>query len=375
MRELRYLLPFLLLGTVDCAAPSHASEAPAPPSNEVWITTPQAEEIRLVTAPVEEHEVSARIVTSGRVTFDDAHVEHVFTPVTGRVTKIEAKLGEHVKKGQALAIIDSPDLGLASADVAKAEADLVAAEHDHERQKELFRIHAVAQRDFEAAEDAWRKAKAELERARQKAQLLGRGGGVGQSFKLRAHIDGEVVARSVSPGMEVAGQYAGGGSAVELFTIGEISPVWVVADVFEMDLARVAPGQRAEVKVVAYPDRTLEGRVDWIAGTLDPATRTAKVRVTIDNPERLLKPEMFATVTIATSGKQRLAVPRSAVLHLGDHTMVFVPSGQTPDAKLRFERRPVVVDEQEGGEWLPITRGLAKGDHVVTSGSILLSGS
>ncbi len=371
---MRSLLPLLFLGLVGCRQ-SHASEAERPPANEVWITGSQAEEVKLASAPAEEHEVGGAIVTSGKIAFDDLHVEHVFSPVTGRVVKIEAQLGQHVKKGQPLAVIDSPDLGLASADVQKAEADLIAAEHDYKRQKELYTIHAVAQRDYEMAEDNYRKARAEVERARAKARLLSAGGGGGQGFVLRAHIDGEVVSRNLNPGMEIQGQYSGGGAAVELFTIGAIDPVWVLADAFEMDLARIHRGQEAEIKVVAHPGRVFKGTVDWVSGTLDPATRTAKVRCTIDNPDRALLPEMFATVSIAAPGHKHLSVPRSALLHLGEQQVVFVPLGQTPEGKLRFERRPVLVDEDQSGDFVPLTRGLDRGERVVTSGAILLSGS
>jgi cobalt-zinc-cadmium efflux system membrane fusion protein len=372
---MRAILPFLLLGLAGCRQ-SHAQEAERPPANEVWITAPQAEEVKLASAPADEHEVGGAIVTSGKIAFDDLHVEHVFSPVTGRVVKIEAQLGQRVKKGQALAVIDSPDLGLASADMQKAEADLIAAEHDYQRQRELLAIHAVAQRDYEMAEDNYRKARAEVERARAKARLLSAGGGGGgQGFVLRAHIDGEVVARNVNPGMEIQGQYSGGGSAVELFTIGAIDPVWVLADAFEMDLARIHHGQDVEIKVVAHPGRVFKGKVDWVSGTLDPATRTAKVRCTIENPDRALLPEMFATVSIAAPGQKRLAVPRSAVLHLGEQQVVFVPLGQTPEGKLRFERRPVLVDEDQAGDFVPLTRGIERGEKVVTSGAVLLSGS
>src|SRR5262249_10954449 len=151
--------------------------------------------------------------------------------------------GARVKKGAALAIIESPDVGNAFADLAKAQADLIAAEHDFRRQKELYEAHAGSQRDFEAAEDNYGKAKAEMERARRKAALFRKAGGddVTQGFTLRAPIDGEVISRSVNPGAEVQGQYSGG-TAVELFTIGELDSVWVLADVFEMDLGRVAKG-------------------------------------------------------------------------------------------------------------------------------------
>jgi cobalt-zinc-cadmium efflux system membrane fusion protein len=214
-----------------------------------------------------------------------------------------------------------------------------------------------------------------VDRARQKARLLATAGAtVGQGFVLRALIDGEVVSRAVTPGQEVQGQY-GGGTAVELFTIGSIDSVWVLADVFEMDLSRIKPDQPMSVKVVAYPDRVFQSKVDWISGALDPATRTVKVRCTLPNPARELLPEMFATVSIATEPTKRLAVPQSAVLRLGEQQVVFVRAGEAPDQRLRFERRPVKLADEASDEWVPIVDGLKAGEHVVNSGAILLSGT
>ncbi len=374
---MRFLLPVLLLGVYGCSSKSHASEHGdnTPPASEVWVTPQQSAEAKLVSALVEPHEVSTQVVTSGKIAYDDLRVDHVFSPVTGRVTQITAQLGTHVKKGDALATVDSPDIGMASADIAKADADLVAADHDYKRQKTLQGLQAVARKDLENAEDNYRKAQAEMERARAKGRLLNTGNVVGQGYVLRAHIDGDVVARTVNPGMEISGQYAGGGPAAELFTLGDDSQVWVLADAFEVDLARVHAGERVKVSTVAYPGKVFEGTVDWVSGALDPATRTAKVRCTIPNPSHALKPEMFATVSIAVAGKQKLSVPRAAVRHLGDQTVVFVPVGTAPDGKLRFERRPVLIDEQEPGDFVPVTRGVEKGEQVVTIGSALLAGS
>jgi cobalt-zinc-cadmium efflux system membrane fusion protein len=368
-------LPVLFFLAVAGCHHEQTAEPPSPPPGEVWITAQQSEEAKLTTAPVAEREVGGAIVTSGRITFDDLHVAHVFSPVTGRVTAISAHLGQHVKKGDPLVTIDSPDLGTASADLAKAMADVIAAEHDFKRQKELYAIKVISLRDLETSEDNYRKARAELDRARGKARLLATNGGVvGQGYVLRALIDGEVVARNVNPGQEVAGLY-GGGTAVELFTIGEIDPVWALADVFEMDIARVKSGQKVSVKVVAYPDKVFEGKVDWVSGTLDPATRTAKVRCTLPNAARELKPEMFATITLGVEAEKRLAVPSTSVLRLGEQTVVFVRSGEGLGGKLRFERRPVKIADDTPGDWVPILDGLKSGEAVVNSGAILLSGT
>ncbi len=364
--------------TAACHHSQAATEAGVqPPPGEVWLTDQQVKEGKIEVEPVDLQNVDDTVLASGRVAFDDLRVSHIFSPVTGKVTRIDAKLGERVKAGQTLAVLESPDIGMASSDLGKAQADLIAAEHDWKRQQELFAAHASSQKDYEQSEDNYRKAKAEMERARAKASLLHTGGGatadVSQGYALRSGIEGEVIARNVSPGVEVQGQY-GGGQAVELFTVGELDRVWVLADIFEMDLPRVTLGSKATVKVVAYPNKVFEGKVDWVSGALDPTTRTAKVRCTFDNPERLLKPEMYATVQISVEERKALAIPRSALLRLGEQTVVFVETGKAPDGRRKFERVPVAVDEGEGSKWVPVTHGLEKGQIIVTSGAILLAG-
>jgi cobalt-zinc-cadmium efflux system membrane fusion protein len=371
-------VPALAAGASGCHK-SQASEAPAgatPPPGEAWLTAAQIKDAKIEYAEVGDQNVDDTILTSGKVTFDDQRVAHVYSPVSGRVVRIDGQLGARVKKGAPLAVIESPDIGIASSDVGKASADLIAAEHDFKRQKELYDNHAASQKDLEVSEDNYRKAKAEMDRARQKAYLLRAGGGgsdVSQGYTVITPMEGEVIMKNISPGIEVQGQY-GGGSAAELFTVGELDKVWVIADVFEMDIARVKVGSKVNVKVVAYAGKSFEGKVDWVSGTLDPVTRTAKVRCTFENPDKLLKPEMYATVQISVEERLALAIPRSALLRLGDQTIVFVQTGNTPDGKLKFERVPVTVDEGEGSKWVPVSHGLEKGQKIVTSGAILLSG-
>jgi cobalt-zinc-cadmium efflux system membrane fusion protein len=341
----------------------------------VWLSADQVVAARLATEPLAVQPVGGLVVTSGRVTFDDLKVAHVTSPVTGRVIEIAAQPGQRVKKGDALAVIDSPDVGSAFSDLEKANADFIAAEKDFKRQKELFEIHAGSQRDLEAAQGNFAKSRAEVERARKKAQLLRAGGARAgsQGYTLRAPIGGEVIARNVNPGAEVQGQYSGG-SVVELFTIGELDTVWVMADLFEMDLGRVKRGTACMVRVVAYPGREFKGVADWVSDAIDPASRTAKVRCKLDNPDRALKPEMYATAALAVNHVKSLALPRSAILHLHDQSVVFVELGKSLDGRVRFEQRPVLANEELGGEYLPVVRGMSQGERVVTSGAILLSG-
>lgn len=364
----------LTLGAACHHDPTVAAASEVPPG-QAWLTEAQVKEAKIEIAPLEEQDVDDTILTAGRFTFDDTRVAHIYSPVNGKVTAIDAALGQRVKKGDPLAVIDSPDIGQFSADVGKAQADLIAAEHDFNRKKDLFAAHACSQADYEQSEDNYRKAQAELERARQKMRLLhgSSGGMVSQGYALTSPIEGEIIARSVSPGIEVQGQY-GGNNPVELFTVGELDRVWLLADVYEMDLARVKVGSKVSVKVVAYPERKFEGKLDWISGTLDKDTRTIKVRCTFDNADRALKPEMYATVSISVEERKALALPRNAVLRMGDQTVIFVQDGKAPDGRLKFERKPVAVDEGEGGQWLPVSHGVEKGALVVVGGGVLLSG-
>ncbi len=371
------IFPFAAVALVaaGCQHDSRAA-APQPPNGEAWLSPTQLANASIHSSPLAREDVGGAVVTSGRVAVDDLHVAHVFSPVTGRIVRIEAQPGQRVHAGQPLAVIASPDVGQAFSDLAKALADVEAAERDYRRQKALFDAHAASQKDYETALDNWQKAKAELVRAEKKARMLRRGGDadeVTQEYKLPSPIAGEVVMRALSPGMEVVGQYSQGGAA-ELFTVGELDRVWVVADAFEIDLGRIHVGAHVSVRAVSYPDRTFDGTVEWISGQLDPNTRTAKVRCTLANPDHALKPEMFVSAAISVAERKAWAIPKSALLRLGEQTVVFVDVGVTATGLERFERRPVDVDEDEGGEWLPVNHGLSPGERVVDRGAALLAG-
>ncbi|HWU89923.1 MAG TPA: efflux RND transporter periplasmic adaptor subunit [Kofleriaceae bacterium] len=358
-----------------------ASNAPGPegardiPAGEVWLTPRQVKDAHLELEAIEDRPVGGTVRAAGRVTFDDLRVGHVFSPVTGRITRILAQPGQRVKKGEPLCVLQSPDLGSAVSDLAKARASLLQAEKDWKRQKDLLEVHAASQRDYEAAEAVFLNARTEMERAQRKARLL-RGSGldtVTQEYMLPSPIDGEVIMRGASPGLEVQGQYSGGAN-LELFTIGELDRVWVLADVFEMDLPRVKQGAEVTVKVLAYPDESFTGVVEWISGALDPISRSAKVRCSIANPDRRLRPEMFGTAFIAVDPDRKLAIRRSALLLLGEQPVVFVQVGAAPDGRLRFERRPIAVDEMSSGDYVPVKGGVERDEEVIVSGGVLLLG-
>jgi cobalt-zinc-cadmium efflux system membrane fusion protein len=369
-------LPVLIgsASTSSCRPSQAAAEAARPqtPPGQVWLTPAEVRDAKIDVQTVGPQVVEDSVLSSGVVTLDDQRSGHVFSPVTGRVLKILAQLGQHVKKGDPLATLESPDIGSAVSDAHKAEADLIAAEHDLRRKKDLFAQQAASAADVETSEDAYRNARAELERARQKQFLLrvGNVDTVTQTYTLPSPIDGEILLRNINPGIEVQGQYSGGATQ-ELFTIGELDRVWVLGDVYEIDLGRVHVGTPAKVTVLAYPDKVFEGKVDWISGSLDPGTRTAKVRCTFDNPEKLLRPSMYSTVRITVDQRRALAIPRGALLRLGEYKMVFVQLGDA-EGHVGFERLPVDIVDSDG-PWIEVTHGLDAGQKLVVTGAAALS--
>ena len=356
---------------------SQASNANGPqiPAGQVWLTASEVADNKIEVTTIAEQDVDDTVLTSGTVLLDDMRTGHVLSPVTGRVVTIKAQLGDRVKKGDTLAVIESPDIGAAVSDVHKAQADLILAEATLARKRDLRAQGAASDMDVEQAEDSARNKKAELERARQKEFLLHLGNVdvVTQTYALTAPIEGEVLLRQINPGMEVQGQYSGGSSQTpDLFTIGELDRVWVLGDIYEIDLGRVHVGTPAQVTVVAYPGKVFKGTVDWLSGALDPNTRTAKVRCTFENPDRLLRPMMYSTVQIAVDQRKALAIPRDAVKRMGEYKLVFVQVGES-DGRVKFERVPVDVDDREGNPWLEVKHGLDASQRIVVNGKDFLS--
>ncbi len=343
--------------------------------NEVLVAAGNLAGGKVETVAVTKAEVPNVVTVGGRLTFDDQHVTHVFSPVSGRITRLLAAPGDRVKKGSPLVAILSPDLGSAFSDELKAKADLVAAEHEVTRQREMFALNASSRRDLEAAEDNFKRVQAEHQRAMLKTRLLRQGtfDQVSQEYVLRAPMEGEIIARMATPGLEVQGQYSGGG-AVELFTVGSTDQLWLLGDVYEADLSHVKKGAAVDLKGAAFAEQVYRGTVDWISDTLDPATRTAKVRCVFKNLDRQLRPEMYVVVGIAAPTRSTLAVPRDALLRLGDDTIAFVEGKQLENGEVPFVRRRVVANEELPGNLVPVIAGLQEGERVASRGSIFFVG-
>ncbi len=301
----------------------------------------------------------------GRIAYDEDHTSRVSSPVVGRVTRIGAELGDTVRKGQALLDLDAPELGVALADVSKADADLSQYRAAYERARTLFEGQAIARKNLEQAEADLSKAEAESRRAKMRLHnLLPEGGkSPGETYTLRAPISGVVTERHVNPGMEVRPDLQD-----PLFVISDPTHLWVIVELTERDLGKLHTGQSVGVSVDAYPGQTFMARVANIADVLDPVTRRVRARVILDNPERRLKPEMFARVMpLADRSQPVLVVPNSALVTEGRRTFVFV---ETIPGELH--KRAVQLGLQTR-DFSVVESGLSAGDRVVTSGAVLLN--
>ena len=303
---------------------------------------------------------------AARVTYDENATARLFAPIAGRVVEIRANIGDSVKAGAVLAVLDAPELGTASADLAKAQADAQLKKAALERVKSLFAAEVVPRRDLEAAQSDARQAEAEAERARLRLANLVPGGKLApdsQRYALRAPISGVVATRRINPAMEVRPD-----SDEPLFVVTDMDHLSVLVDVPERDLPIVTVGKSVQVEVSAYPKRNFPGKVVHVAPTLDPQTRRIQARVAVDNREGLLKPEMYAKVGIIADTKEELPkIPIGALLVEGVKNYVFVE--REPGV---FEKREVTLVVQTRNHAY-VANGLTGGDKVVSTGALLLN--
>jgi cobalt-zinc-cadmium efflux system membrane fusion protein len=364
-------------------------KADAVPRGVIEATPEQLKQIRV--EPVREQTMDVKLEATGKVGFNEDRATPVLSPYPGRVLEVLANPGDLVKQGQPLLTIESPDVVTALNDLRGAHSDLDkatiardAAEKAAARARRLHDQEALSTKDLQAAEselardqEDYRRAQAALDVVRNRLRLLGKTSDEIARFEsspadqtdrrilIQAPIGGTIVDRKVG-----LGQYIKPDNPDPLFLIADLSSVWINAEIYEHDLPRVRAGASVHIQLAAYPGRDFVARIAGINPTVDPATRTVKVRCVMANPEGLLKPEMFARIRIADAAQERfLTVPSAAILTEGEHSFVLVE-----DAPGRFHRREVKSGPEAGGV-TAVEEGLHPGDRVVTSGVLLLSSS
>jgi len=326
-------------------------------SNAARVSVDHPEQFQLVSA--ERIEVPDELDVTGSVNPDIAREIPVISLASGRIVDIRARLDDNVKKGDLLLKVQSPDITNAFDAYLKASNDEHLASLALVRAKDLFEHGAIPQAQVEQAEDAENDAKADLTAAEQQLDTLGVNKDHPSSIvNVYAPVSGVIVGQNVTSAAAAGVTYAGTSTA---FTIADLSVVWIICDVYESDLPRVRLGQQARIRLDAYPDRQLTGTVSDIGPILDPSIRTAKVRIEVPNPGKLLRLGMFVTATLVSRTSQvHAVVPAAAILHLHDCDWVFVPAGGH-----RFQRIKVTSGKMLSGNREEILLGILPGQQVV----------
>jgi len=349
-------------------------------------TPTPAEWASLTVEPVTERTFRAETVTEGKVAVDEDRSTPVFSPYAGRVMKLLVRPGDNVTQGQPLFVIEAADTVQAQNDFVaaftalnKAKSALDLAQIQDTRAKDLFEGKAVPLKDYQQsqatliqAQNDMRSSQTALEATRNKLRILGFSDEAISTFQEKRSLNpdttifspiaGTVVQRKVGPG-----QYVNSGASDPVFVIGDLSTVWLTAFVRESDASKVSVGQEMAVNVLALPGRTLTAHIDYVSAAIDPTTRRLLVRATIDNKDGLLKPEMFANVTLYSGGDHpAVGVPKQALIYEGDQVRVWV-AHEDKSIELRQIKTGLI-----NGNLVEVEGNLKPGEEIVTKGSLFI---
>jgi cobalt-zinc-cadmium efflux system membrane fusion protein len=319
---------------------------------------------RLSVMPVSLQPVSPKLLLPAVVESDPVRTAAVLTPLSGRLIALKVGLGDRVVRGQVLAVIDSPDLAQAYNDNDKAADASRLTEKNLGRQEAQNKLGVASDRDLDQAKSDYAQSIAEYTRTQARLKVLGASletKPAARVLSVTAPVSGSVTALSVAPGNMI------NDPTQPLMTITDLSTIWVTALVPEKDIAAVSKSQDAQVAVAAYPDQVRQGKVLFVSDVIDPDSRRGKIRIALANADYALKPNMFATATLAGSERSLIVLPSSALLMNNDRTSVFVAT-----APWTFERRVVEAQLEEGSS-VAIRSGLKAGEQVLVKGGILLN--
>ena len=356
-------LPLLL------ALAAGAAQADAPKSTASVQITP-ALRSRIALAPVTAREHTDAIRLPGRVALDEHRVARIGPVMTGRVAEVKAFVGRNVRKGEILAVLNSTELSNAQASYLKAKTQMGLQRLNVERARRLFNEGIISQATLKEREGGLAEAEVEMRALADQLGVLGmnpaaiehlaESGQINSITAVTSTMDGTVIERHVSVGQiaEISD---------ELFTVADLSHVWVVAEAPEQDAHVVQPGSRVEVDVPALPRDHFVGKIVYVADTVKPETRTITMRMEVDNARRKLKPEMLADMIIKRSSESRLSIPAKAVVRDQDRDFVFVEV-----AKDRVELRPVILGADHEGR-RTVESGLTAGQRIVVEGAFNLN--
>jgi cobalt-zinc-cadmium efflux system membrane fusion protein len=329
----------------------------------------------ITVAPVTYRTLTPTIQVTGTLSYDERRMAIATARIGGRITEVVADYGQGVAAGDALAWIDSPELGAAQADYLRAVSTARLRRAEYERAELLLQGEALSRGELLRREADWRAAEADLQTAEQKLHILGLSQSdveallideieAGHVYPVRAPIDGRVTERKAVHGRVVSAND-------ELFTVAELESLWLFLQVFEKDLPSVQEGAAVTLECESHPEERFRGTIDFVGQVLDQHSRTIRARAVIHNPAGELKPGMFVYASIEAGGAEelatpRLAVPAAAVVNLRGQSVVFVRAHERS-----FELREVLLG-QTSGQAVEIRSGLNEGESIAVSGVFTL---
>jgi cobalt-zinc-cadmium efflux system membrane fusion protein len=358
---MKYIIPIILLAISFLAGSCKSSQ-------EEELNTSEAKSFcltdtlkaQLETTPVAKQTVESEMVMTGKVTFNEDNVVRVFPLAGGFVKELHAELGDYVKKGQTLAIIRSPEIADFNNQKVAAVSNLRVAEKNYQVAQDLYKTGTISEVELINAQKELETAKGEIVRI---DEVLSMYGAAAQSlYPIKSPTSGFVVAKNISLNMEIRTE-----DISPVFTISDLSNVWVLANVYESDISEVKEGYEAEITTIAYPNKIIKGKIDKIFNQIDPESKVLKARITLSNPNFELKPEMFANVVIRyKEGEEKLAIPSKSVIFDKNRNFVMVYK-----ADCQIETREVKI-YQASPQFTYIVGGVEEGEKVMTRHQLLV---
>lgn len=354
------------------ARPVKSESAAGPPvANSVTLNDTQLKSVKV--EDVEERLFGITREAVGNIDFDQDNSLQVFTPYPGRITRLWAKAGDDVKKGQVLFDIDSPDLSTAEGTLIQTAAQLELTTKALKRAQDLFAAKGAAQKDVEQAISDRKTAEGNYNAARNTMRIFGKTDPeidqivathrIDSQMPVPSPMDGRVTARNAAVGL-----YVQPGNTPAPYTVSDVSTMWMLASVPEADIPLLRLGEDVEIQVAAYPGRIFKGKITHIGASVDPSTHRIQVRSHVKDPEHELRAMMFATFVIRTGQAMKSpAVPEAGVVREGDGTMTV---WATTDGR-RFTQRTVKIGLQQDGFW-QVLGGLEPGERVATHGALFM---
>lgn len=356
----QFLHPAILLAALTLAACKSKNQPPAGPA-KVCISDSLSKMIRIDTANTRR--IDDQLQLSGEISFDDNKVVKVFPFSSGQVLQVKVSLGDKVSKGQTLAVIKSADVAGNYSDMATAGNDIAIAKKQLDNAESLYKNGIASEREYFEAKENYNKSLAVSRKLQE--QIAINGGGQTNpngTYIVRAPMSGYVVEKKISQGSFIRSDFND-----NLFTVGDITDVWVWANVYESDIARVHEGYTVHVTTLAYPDTVFNGVVDKVSQLLDPETKVMKIRVRLPNSSQLLKPEMFANITVENKqGTSATSIPSSAVIsHNGKNFVILYKN--TCDLSIKEIQILKVA-----GAITYLKSGIDPGDKIISQNQVLL---